>query len=88
MRILPCIGGPNIAVPEQAGLRILSPTDEAIYIDQQLAGFGYANIDNLPSLPGQDPTYSLNWPNANEFFFQCDQADIPWEAALDQNGGG
>ena len=53
-----------------------------------LAGFGYATIPNLHSLPGQDPTYSLHWPNANEFFFQCDHADIPWEAALDETGGG
>ena len=78
----------NIAVPELPGVRILAPTDQAIYIDSALEGFGYAQLPDLPSLPGKDPTYSLNWPNANEFFFQCDQADIPWEAALDEHGSG
>jgi hypothetical protein len=78
----------NIAVPEEPGVRVLAPTDETIYIDSELKGFGYAKIGNLPSLPGKDPTYSLNWPNANEFFFQCDHADIPWEAALDKHGAG
>lgn len=78
----------NMAVPEGPGIRVLAPTDEAIYIDKDLHGFGYAKIPDLPSLPGRDPTYSLNWPNANEFFFQCDQADIPWETALDEQGTG
>lgn len=78
----------NIAVPEQPGTRVLAPTEEALYIDKDLFGFGYGRLPDLPSLPGKDPTYSLNWPNANEFFFQCDQADIPWEAALDEQGTG
>jgi tetratricopeptide (TPR) repeat protein len=78
----------NIAVPELPGVRILAPTEDALYIDSSMAGFGFAQLPELPSLPGKDPTYSLNWPNANEFFFQCDQADIPWEAALDKDGTG
>jgi hypothetical protein len=78
----------NIAVPELPGLRVLAPTDETIYLDLEIAGFGYATLPDLPSLPGKDPTYSLNWPRANEFFFQCDRADLPWEAALDAQGAG
>lgn len=78
----------NMAVPELPGLRVLAPADEAIYLDLEIDGFGYATLPDLPSLPGKDPTYSLNWPRANEFFFQCDHADLPWEAALDAHGAG
>ncbi|HEY9078185.1 MAG TPA: DUF5107 domain-containing protein [Anaerolineaceae bacterium] len=78
----------NIAVPEAPGVRVLAPTADAIYIDRNLTSFGFAQLPHLPSLPGKDPTYSLNWGNANEFFFQCDAADIPWEAALDERGEG
>ncbi len=78
----------NMAVPEAPGVRVLASADQAIYIDRARSGFGFSSLPDLPSLPGMDPTYSLNWPSANEFFFQCDQADIPWEAALDAQGKG
>jgi hypothetical protein len=78
----------NMGVAELPGTRVLAPADEAIYIFQKFTGYGFSNLPDLPSLPGKDPTYSLNWPNANEFFFQCDQADIPWVAALDASGAG
>jgi tetratricopeptide (TPR) repeat protein len=78
----------NIAVPEAEGVRVLAAADDALYLDRDLPGFGYARLPHLPSLPGKDPTYALHWPSANEFFFQCDGADIPWEAALDAQGKG
>ncbi len=79
----------NMAVPELPGTRVLAPTEDAIYLDREIGhGFGFAQLPNLPSLPDLDPTYSLNWPRANEFFFQCERADIPWEAALDAAGTG
>jgi tetratricopeptide (TPR) repeat protein len=80
----------NIAVPEAPDVRVLAPTNRALYLDSsfQELGFGAADLPNLPSLPGRDPTYSLNFPFANEFFFQCDEADLPWEAALDGQGTG
>jgi tetratricopeptide (TPR) repeat protein len=80
----------NIAVNEAPDVRVLAPALNAIYINfnEQGSGFGYAALPNLPSIKGADGTYSLNFPFASEFFFQCDQAEVPWEAALDGEGRG
>jgi len=80
----------NIAVNEAPDVRVLAPTLNAIYINfnEQGSGFGYAALPNLPSIKGVDGTYSMNFPFASEFFFQCDQAEVPWEAALDGEGRG
>ena len=80
----------NIAVNESADVRVLAPADQAIYIDAsaKTAAFGCADLPYLPSLKGADGTYSLNSTFANEFFFQCDAAEMPWEAALDGQGSG
>lgn len=80
----------NIAVDEAPDVRVLAPASHAIYIDfnEKGSGFGYTALPGLLSLKGLDGTYSLNSPFANEFFFQCDQADVPWEAALDGQGRG
>ena len=80
----------NIAVPEARDVRVLAPAQKAIYIDFTLpgSGFGYTDLPELASLNGADGTYAVNSTFANEFFFQCDQADMPWEAALDAQGSG
>jgi tetratricopeptide (TPR) repeat protein len=80
----------NIAVPEAADVRVLAPARQAIYVDfgGSEAGYGYTDLPGLPSLNGADGTYALNSTFANEFFFQCDDADPPWEAALDGQGAG
>jgi hypothetical protein len=80
----------NTAVNEAPGVRVLSPAADAIYIDFTKDGFGFGStpLPGLPSLRGADGTYSLNSPFANEFFFQCDAARVPWEAALDADGQG
>jgi len=80
----------NVAVPETQDTRVLAPARQAIYIDFDLGGhgFGCGDLPNLPSLNGADATYSLNSTFANEFFFQCDETDLPWEAALDRTGSG
>jgi tetratricopeptide (TPR) repeat protein len=80
----------NIAVNEAPDVRVLAPALNAIYINfnEQGSGFGYAAMPNLPSIKGADGTYSMNFPFASEFFFQCDQAEVPWEAALDGEGRG
>ena len=78
----------NIAVPEAPDVRVLAPTAEAIYHDQEIKGFGQARLPLLPNFYGKDASYATNSPHANEFFFQCQEADIPWEAALDRNGEG
>lgn len=79
----------NIAVPEAPGTRVLAPTDEVIYLDDfRDLSFGAASMPELPSLPGRDASYALNFPFANEFFFQCETAAMPWQAALDAGGAG
>lgn len=79
----------NIAVPEAPGVRVLAPTDQTLYLgDFRDLSFGAADMPELPSLPGRDASYSLNFPFANEFFFQCEAADMPWEAALGPDGAG
>ena len=80
----------NMAVDEAPGVRVLAPADQAIYVDfgEQGHVFGCTHLPGLPSLNGGDGTYALNSTFANEFFFQCDGADMPWEAALDAQGRG
>lgn len=80
----------NVAVDERPGTRVLAPADQAIYASFEPGGasFGLGSLPNLPSLQGADGTYSLNSTFANEFFFQCEAAEMPWEAALDQEGHG
>lgn len=75
----------NIAVPEAEGGRVLAPAKKAIY---NFPSMGIADLPQLPILPGKDATYSLNFPYAKEYFFQCEGADMLWEAALDRNGAG
>ena len=84
----------NTAVPESADVRVLAPASKAIYCDLssyfsngQLA-YGQMDLPGLPSAGGVDATYAVNAPFANEFYYQCDQAEMPWEAALDGKGTG
>jgi Domain of unknown function (DUF5107) len=80
----------NIAVPEAQDVRVLAPSRQAIFAD--LSGGSYdlalGDMPYLPTLNGRDATYSLNSDFANEFFFQPDETDLPWEAALDKDGSG
>ncbi len=80
----------NIAVPDAPGVRVLAPARDALYIDFDLRphGFGNAALPALPTLDGADGTYPSNYPFASEFFFQCDQTELPWEAAITPDGHG
>jgi hypothetical protein len=78
----------NIAVREAPDVRVLAPAREAIYMDRAIAGFGQAELPDLPSTGSKDATYALNSPFANEFFYQCEGADMPWIASLDRDGRG
>ncbi len=80
----------NVAVNERPGVRVLAPAEKALYAAFEKDGiaFGETDLPGLPSLGGADGTYSFNSTFANEFFFQCDTASMPWEAALDADGRG
>lgn len=80
----------NTAVNEALNVRVLAPTDHVIYTDLTAdeSQFGYGAMPHLGTFKGQDASYSLNAHAASEYFFQPDEADMPWEAALDANGSG
>lgn len=80
----------NTAIPEDRELRVLAPARKAICADLLSNSYDLAMADlpYLPTLKGKDATYALNADFANEFFFQCDETDLPWEAALDKEGSG
>ncbi len=80
----------NIAVDEGQDVRVLAPTNQAIYTDLSGRGFdfGFADMPHLPTFDGKDASYSLHADSASEFFLQPDSADLPWEAALGKDGSG
>jgi hypothetical protein len=80
----------NIAIPEGRDIRVLAPARQAIYDGLLNDGCNLAlsDLPELPGLNGKDASYALNSDFANEFFFQCDETDLPWEAALDREGCG
>ena len=84
----------NTAVPESPDVRVLAPTNDAIYVDmtrflkENQLYYGQMELPGLPTIDGRDGTYSTNLPFASEFYFQCQPAEMPWEAALDGRGSG
>lgn len=80
----------NTAVDERPDVRVLAPTNHVIYTDLtvQPAQFGYADMPHLATFRQQDASYSTNAHAASEYFFQPDDVDMPWEAALGGDGTG
>jgi hypothetical protein len=78
----------NVAVPEAPDVRVLAPATEAVYYDFGSPSYGLAPVVRLPCAGGKDCTYSTNFPVTGEYFFQCQEAAMPWEAALDAHGAG
>lgn len=77
----------NIAARETPGCRVFSGTREVLFIEpfSQEEGaehcFGHGQLPNIPSLPGADASYPLNFDYGNEYFFQNPVTDnSPWEA--------
>jgi hypothetical protein len=82
----------NVAIRETPDVRVLGPASQSVYVDYagdvgDLA-YGQATLPGLPTIGGKDGTYSKNLSFTNEFFFQCQQAEMPWQAALDARGTG
>ena len=82
----------NIAVPETPGLRVLAPATDSVFVGYNdpsgLLAYGQAPLPGLPTIGGRDGTYPENLHFTNEFFFQCRNEPMPWEAALDASGHG
>jgi len=82
----------NVAIRETPDVRVLAPASQSVYVDYagdvgDLA-YGQAALPGLPTIGGKDGTYSKNLSFTNEFFFQCQKAEMPWQAALDARGTG
>ncbi len=79
----------NVAVPETPGTRVLAPGSQVIYVDfsGSQPGHGWGQLPHLPTLAG-DASYSTHFSYASEYFFQLEDAAMPWEAALDEHGQG
>jgi len=80
----------NTGVVEKPGLRILAPGRKVIYVigaaGEDMA-YGSGELPYLPVLAA-DSTYPTNFSYGCEHFYQLDEVDLPWEAALDENGKG
>ena len=84
----------NIALPENEGCRILSNTDQVLYVKPESVnsqgtfhGFGRGVLPQLPSLPGKDASYPLSFHYSSEYFFQTPEwVKHPWEAVFYTDG--
>lgn len=86
-RTVPMYWWTNIAVEETAKARIFSSTDEVIYIDHSIKGFGLGKLPHLPTVPDKDVSYPINFPFSNEYFFQThEKIEYPWEAVAYEDG--
>jgi hypothetical protein len=86
----------NAAVPQTQGAspgnfpgaRVLSATDEVIYI---VPGAGPVKtmdggrLPELPVLPGADASYPADFDYSNEYFFQ-NKGPYPWESVVYEDG--
>jgi tetratricopeptide (TPR) repeat protein len=80
----------NIGVPEKPGLRILAPSRKVIYVigaNGEDMAYGWGELPHLPILAA-DASYPTNFSYGGEHFYQLDEAAVPWEAALDEDGQG
>ncbi len=80
----------NTAVPEKPDVRVLAPSMQVIYVDfsTEDQSYGYGTMPYLPTTGGLDASYPTNFNFASEYFYQCEDADLAWEAALDGEGKG
>ncbi|QNK55022.1 DUF5107 domain-containing protein [Paenibacillus sp. PAMC21692] len=77
----------NTAVEETEKARVFSTTDEVIFFDQRIKGFGHGVLPELATVPGEDVSYPINFPFSNEFFFQTvAENKAPWEAVAYEDG--
>ncbi|MBB3733987.1 DUF5107 domain-containing protein [Nonomuraea dietziae] len=72
----------NIAVPEEAGIRVVTPADHAYHFDYTET----LHYVPYPDWKGTDRSYTTRTAGAADFFF--DIAGRPWIAALDEEGSG
>ena len=72
----------NIAVRETPGMRVLSGTDEVLFLNPEAGGFGHGRMPHLASVPGKDASFPSAFHYSSEYFFQTPEGVRPWEAAV------
>jgi len=75
----------NIAVPETPHTRVLVPAEAAYCLGCRP---DYLERVPVPENNGVDFTYSMNMIQAADFFFDLQDNQYPWIAALDESGQG
>lgn len=77
-----CYWWTNTAVQETKDTRVLSCTDDVIYLNMDNLCYGKGRLPYLPVMPDKDASYPSGFDYANEYFFQNpDHTQAPWEAA-------
>ena len=79
----------NVAIPQDASVRVFSAGDEVIYIvpgTGKIKTMDYGRLPHLQVLEGKDASYPVLSNYSNEYFFQNDLCTIPWEAAVYGDG--
>jgi len=75
----------NIAVPERKDIRVLVPAKAAYHFD-------YSKVMSRIPVPydeaGADASYSTNLRKASDYFYDIEDGNRPWIAALDAGGEG
>ena len=82
----------NIAVETDEYLRVLASNPKAIYLDSYVPNderlFGIMEMPTMPIYQGIDVSYPNRFIASNEYFFTCEDDELPWECALGKDGQG
>lgn len=81
----------NSAVLLSDATRIFASNDHAVYLDPYAPSisrdYGFMNMPNLPVHEGIDASYPNRIPYSDEYFFTCDEDEMPWESAFEVDTG-
>ncbi|GGS97638.1 DUF5107 domain-containing protein [Nonomuraea spiralis] len=83
-QVTPVYWWSNIAVPESAGVRVLSPADRAFHFDYVS---DLRHVD-FPGTDGADRSYPARAVRAADYFLDLPEGARRWIAALDEAGSG
>ncbi len=81
----------NSAVFLSDSSRVFASSDHAVYLDPYAPSisrnYGFMNMPLLPVHGDVDASYPNRIPYSDEYFFTCDEDEMPWESAFETNTG-
>lgn len=81
----------NSAVYLTDDTRIFASNDHAVYLDPYAPSisrnYGFMDMPDLPVHGGIDASFPNRIPYSDEYFFTCDEDEMPWESAFETNTG-